>query len=126
MDSYFGHVGSNVRKLMKKKGITVSVAAKQLEMSPSGVYDIFKRRQINDESLLERISVLLSEPVPTILSYEVNRLPPLFSEREEPDQRMYFEVEKVVMDLRREIEFLRQQIIQKDALLSRLLEKIVE
>ncbi|SDL19975.1 helix-turn-helix domain-containing protein [Siphonobacter aquaeclarae] len=125
MESVFVHVGSNVRKMMKAKGITVSSAARYLEMSPSGVYDIFKRKQIIDEYLLGRIAQLLSVSEAALLSGS-GRQAESAGERDSNELQASFDYERIVLDLRKEVEFLRQQIIQKDVLLDRLLRKLVD
>ncbi|MBO9637379.1 MAG: helix-turn-helix transcriptional regulator [Siphonobacter aquaeclarae] len=125
MESVFVHVGSNVRKMMKAKGITVSSAARYLEMSPSGVYDIFKRKQIIDEYLLGRIAQLLSVSEAALLSGS-GRQAEAAGERDSSELQASFDYERIVLDLRKEVEFLRQQIMQKDVLLDRLLRKLVD
>ena len=53
------HLGQEVKKKVKERGMTVSEFARRIICSRSNVYDIFKREYI-DISLLQRISKVLN------------------------------------------------------------------
>jgi transcriptional regulator with XRE-family HTH domain len=52
------HIGQKIKRIIEKKGITISSFGKRINKSRENVYDIFKRRTI-DTGLLTDISKVL-------------------------------------------------------------------
>ncbi|SDM19786.1 helix-turn-helix domain-containing protein [Siphonobacter aquaeclarae] len=111
------HTGFTIRRILKLKGISVSETAKFLGMSVSGVYDIFKRKSITDDALLEKIAELTEEPVAEILSHDA-------SGRFREDEDTISSYERAIFEWKTENEFLKEQIKEKDYLIKMLIEKM--
>lgn len=52
------HIGKEIEKVIKQKGISVSFLAKKINKSRTVIYNIFERESI-DSSLLYKISIVL-------------------------------------------------------------------
>ncbi len=52
------HIGKEIEKVIKQKGISVSFLAKKINKSRTVIYNIFERESI-DSNLLHKISIVL-------------------------------------------------------------------
>lgn len=119
MDIFFNYVGTNVRKILKNKGISIHDASRHLNMSVSGVYDVLKRKVISDELLLEKLAELTGEPVSSFLNSELQ--PFVYREAGEVSSSG----EKSILEWKSENEFLKEQIKEKDILIKMMLSKLL-
>lgn len=108
------HIGLNIRRIMKDKGISVLKASAFLGMSVSGVYDIFKRQLISDSALLEKIGQLTNASLLEIMNYGGE------AGSDEIGQR------QTLFEWRNENEFLKEQIKEKDYLIKMLIESMTD
>ncbi len=101
------HIGSEIHKILKKKGMTVSEFARRINSSRENAYSIFKRKSVDTE-LLQTISrVLQHDFFGKIIdgSSKSN----YYTIASEPDST-YVKVDHELNFLRQEVLFLRRDM----------------
>ncbi|OZI08210.1 hypothetical protein BWI93_10095 [Siphonobacter sp. BAB-5385] len=114
------HTGLIIKGLTEKKRISAQALADQIGMTRSGVYDVFKRQTITDLSLLEKISAVLDVPITELHSNP--------NEHSSKSQAAFGEdiadkFERIFQEWKAENEFLKEQIKEKDKLITQLMGK---
>jgi transcriptional regulator with XRE-family HTH domain len=115
METTHSHVGQNIKRIAKVKGISVATISEQLNMTRGGVYDIFKRTRITDDVLLHRLAQILEVTVDDLLRHG----PMPASGHEE----IMLRFERAFREWKNENEFLKEQIKEKDLVIKTLLGK---
>lgn len=94
------HLGAEIRKILKQRGMTVSEFARRINKSRENIYSIFKRKSLDTE-LLKNISA--------VLHYDFfNRTA---VRRKVEGSGLVEEPKPAYSKMEREIEFLREEMI---------------
>lgn len=106
------HIGSEIHKVLKKNGMTVSEFARRINSSRENVYSIFKRKSI-DTDLLDIISRVLSHDFFGKIHDNTLKSGKLSAEPELPYSKSQHEIQLLredVLLLRKEVQELRERI----------------
>jgi transcriptional regulator with XRE-family HTH domain len=106
------HIGLEIRKVLKKNGMTVSEFARRINSSRENAYSIFKRKSIDTE-LLQTISAVLGHDFFGKIQETNRRSVKISAEPEHPYTKPQHELQLLREDLlllRKEVQELRERI----------------
>jgi transcriptional regulator with XRE-family HTH domain len=106
------HIGSEIRKVLKKNGMTVSEFARRINSSRENAYSIFKRKSI-DTDLLQTVSTVLSHDFFGKIQESSRKSIKMSAEPEYPYTKPQHELQLLREDLlllRKEVQELRERV----------------
>ena len=106
-----------IKKVAKSKGITMDDLAKQIGYSYAGLYKALKQSSLKYDARL-KLSEILDIPLSDIQDVSLS------SEFKEPKEK-YYKRDEVIDIYKDQIKVLREVIIQKEAIIEKLL-KLLE
>ncbi len=103
------HIGEIIKRIVKEKGLSITEFGKRISTHRRNVYDIFIRESV-DTALLQKISNVLEHD---FFKYYIKN-----------DSKELIILHGKLQTLQKEIEYLKQLVIEKDKINSMLEEKI--
>lgn len=104
------HIGQKIKNVVKDKGLSVSEFGRRIFTHRRNVYDIFERESI-DTSLLEKISKVLDYNF--FQEFDDSGL-----NKDDSSTSINEIYQEKITNLNKEIEYLKQIIIEKDKIIS--------
>jgi transcriptional regulator with XRE-family HTH domain len=106
------HIGKQIKKILKDKGMGVSELARRISTNRNNVYDIFLRENI-DTALLKKISVALQHDFFRYFIHDKNVLPDIMTGSDKPimtgESDTHYITSKEFITLQHKIEQLQKE-----------------